>query len=136
MSNQAHRLTTDINVTPFLDILLVLLITFLAAMTARKTMDAQLPLPCAGSCASDGRPIVLEVLADGSYRINTQPVSAATLLVRLHEIFDPRTEKVLQVAGHREVSYQGVLAAMDVARSAGVKVIAIPPSDSYSAGSR
>jgi biopolymer transport protein TolR len=131
MSLPTRILNTDINVTPFLDILLVLIITFLAAVTARKTMDATLPVPCEGPCATNDVPIMLEVLADGSFLLNRAAVPAPSLLATLHRAFDGRPDKVLQVAGHRDASYQGVLAAMDVARSAGVTVIAIPPSDSY-----
>jgi biopolymer transport protein TolR len=132
MRTAERHLTSDINVTPFLDVLLVLIITFLAAMSARKTMDAQLPVPCAGSCANDGRPIVLEVLASG-YLLNRQPVRAAALRETLRSVFDGRPEKIIQIAGHRDATYQSVLSAMDVARSAGVTVIAIPPSESYAA---
>ena len=127
-----QHLTAEINVTPFLDVLLVLIITFLAAMNARKTMDAQLPVPCADACEGDGRPIVLEVLHDG-FLLNRQPVTATNLLGTLRSVFAGRPEKIIQVAGHRDATYQGVLNAMDVARSAGVMVIAIPPSESYGA---
>ncbi len=131
MRSQARHLNADINVTPFLDVLLVLIITFLAAVSARKSLDAVLPVPCTGSCVSDGVPIVLEVLANGSFLLNQQPVSGTSLSASLHVAFDGRPDKILQVAGHRDVSYQGVLAAMDAARSAGVTVISIPPSESY-----
>jgi biopolymer transport protein TolR len=126
-----YLLSSDINVTPFLDVLLVLIITFMAAMTVRKSMDAQLPVPCVGICRSEGQPIVLEVLSNHSFLLNRQQVSAQELLATLHATFDARPEKILQVAGHRDASYQAVLDAMDAARSAGVRVIAIPPSDSY-----
>jgi biopolymer transport protein TolR len=128
MSDRHSHLTAEINVTPFLDVLLVLIITFMAAMTARKTMDAQLPLPCLGSCEADGVPIVLEVLRDGSYLLNRHPVAAAGLSSTLHGIFDRRPDKIIHVAGHRDASYQTVLTAMDVSRSAGVRVIALPAS--------
>ena len=95
-------------------------------------MDATLPVPCAAGCVGNEAPIVLEVLASG-YRLNRQPVSAGSLLSTLQATFASRPTKVLQVAGHRDATYQGVLGAMDVARSAGVTVIAIPPSDSYDA---
>ena len=133
MKASAQTLTTDINVTPFLDILLVLIITFLAAMSARKSMDVVLPVPCEGTCVSNDVPIVLEVLADGSFLLNSKVVTAATLTATLHATFDGRADKMIQVAGHRDVHYQDVLAAMDLARSAGVTAISIPPSDSYSA---
>jgi len=116
-------LTAEINVTPFLDVLLVLIITFLAAMSARQAMDARLSKPCDVACASDGGSIVLEVLADGLYALDRQPVPAQRLLATLHATYDARPEKVLQVAGHRDASYQQVLSAMDAARTAGVNVI-------------
>ena len=126
------QLTTDINVTPFLDILLVLLITFLAAMTARKSLDTTLPVPCVGACASGSPQIMLEVISDGSFLLNRRVIPAAELASTLRATYDGRPEKIIQVAGHRDASYQAVLSAMDIARSAGVKVISIPPSDSYS----
>jgi biopolymer transport protein ExbD len=122
----------EINVTPFLDVLLVLMVTFLASVNARKTMDVVLPVPCTGLCATDGTPIVLEVAANGDYLINRQRVVSGTLLATLHGVYDARPEKVIQVAGHRDARYQDILTAMDVARSAGVRVVAIPPSSSYS----
>ena len=134
MRDDPRPLNADINVTPFLDVLLVLIITFMAAMTARKAMDVTLPIECAkGSCAADGDAIVLEVLADGSYRLNKSPVSAAALRTTLHGVYDGRPDKVLQVAGHRGARYQNVLSAMDIAKAAGVHVVSLPPSDSYDA---
>lgn len=127
MRASKSNLTAEINVTPFLDVLLVLIITFLAATTARKALDAQLSQPCAVGCDTGGSSIVLEVLADGSYRLNRQPISAQQLMPTLHTAYDARPEKTLQVAGHRDASYQQVLSAMDLARSAGVRVIGIPP---------
>jgi biopolymer transport protein TolR len=132
MTNTTRALTSEINVTPFLDVLLVLMITFLASVTARKTMDVTLPVPCTGICEDDGQTIMLEVLADGSFLINTAPVRATDLPSTLRGIYAGRPTKIIQVAGHRNANYQAVLAAMDVARAAGVTVVSIPPSSSYS----
>jgi biopolymer transport protein ExbD len=129
-SDELHA--SDINVTPFLDVLLVLMITFLASVTARKAMDVTLPVPCTGVCVDDGQTIVFEVLADGSFLLNRNPVRAADLSTTLHAVYAGRPTKIIQVAGHRNANYQAVLAAMDVARSAGVTVVSIPPSSSYS----
>jgi len=132
MTDSTRSLTSDINVTPFLDVLLVLMITFLASVTARKTMDVQLPVPCADLCVDDGRAIVLEVLGNGTFLLNSAAINTTELFPKLRSVYAARPEKVIQVAGHRDASYQSVLAAMDVARSAGVKVVSIPPSSSYS----
>ena len=132
MRNDTSSLNRDINVTPFLDVLLVLIITFMAAMTTRKAMDAQLPVRCADTaCAGGENTIMLEVLADGGYRLNRRPVATGALLGTLRAAYAGRPEKVIQVAGHRGARYQSVLAAMDIAKTAGVKVISLPPSDSY-----
>lgn len=53
------------------------------------------------------------------------------LLVIFLSVYSSRPDKVIQVAGHRDVAYQAVLSAMDAARSAGVRVISLPPSGSY-----
>lgn len=129
MRDSAQVLNAEINVTPFLDVLLVLIITFLAANVARKTMDVQLPQPCAQPCGAGSAAIVLEVLPDGSYLLNQRPVHASALLSTLHGVFDRRPDKSMHVAGHDGVRYQAVLSAIDVARSAGVCTIALPPRE-------
>jgi len=97
-------------------------------------MDVQLPVECThGFCAGNAHGIVLEVLVDGSFRLNSTPVNVASLRATLRDVFAARPEKVLHVAGHRGARYQSVLSAMDEAKAAGVKVIALPPSDSYDA---
>lgn len=122
-------LSAELNVTPMLDVLLVLLVIFMAAVQSRKAMDVQLPAPCTGVCPADGTPIVLEVLPDGVYLLNREPVAADHLARRLRDVYAGRPTKIVQVVGHRSVRYQRVLDAMDVARSAGVEVIGIPPSE-------
>lgn len=120
--------TSEMNVTPFLDVLLVLLITFMAmAMATHRTLDVQLPVPCTGNCAGD-TPIVLEVGPGGQYRINQQPV-AGDLDAALRGIYADRPDKILQVAGSPDASYQAVTTAIDIARGAGVQAVGIVPKD-------
>jgi biopolymer transport protein TolR len=125
-------LTNEPNVVPMIDIMLVLLIIFMIMQPLmRKAVDLQLPDPSpavvTANQASDQ--IVLEVLADGSYAVNREPIEKARLDVRLREIYDPRPDKIMFVKGDPAVKYQDVIYAMDVARGAGVKVIGIPPKD-------
>jgi biopolymer transport protein ExbD len=131
MSPTSTRPVGEMNATPMLDVLLVLLIIFMyMAMQMRQAMDAQLPAPCIGACDA-GPAIVLEVLPGPTYRVNRAPVAAHDLARRLTEIYAGRPDKVLQVGGHPGVSYQQVIAAMDVARGAGVRVIALPGRETY-----
>jgi biopolymer transport protein ExbD len=126
------RPQSEMNATPMLDVLLVLLVIFmLIAMRVRHTIDAQLPVPCAGAACAGGPPLVLEVLSGPAFRLNREPVPAAELARRLAAAYAGRPGKVLQVAGHPGATYQQVIAAMDVARGAGVRVIALPPRASY-----
>jgi len=121
--------TSEVNVTPMLDVLLVLLIIFMAVtVQEHRTVDAQLPEARFGACESTGKPIVLEVLPGPTYRINQAPVSPSELATRLRAIFDNRPEKIIYISGDRRSRYQEVVTAMDVAKAAGVRVLSISPT--------
>ena len=129
-SNSA--LTNDINVTPMIDVLLVLLIIFMMVIPmSRKAIDLQLPDPTPDNTNSGPPPsqIVLEVLPGGTFKVNTQPVAKAELAKKLKEIYDPRPDKIIFIKGDPAVKYSDVVNAMDVARGSGVKVIAMTPKD-------
>lgn len=124
-------LTNDINVTPMIDVLLVLLIIFMLVVPmSRKAIDLQLPDPTEQPQSSTPPPqIVLEVLPGNQYAVNKEPLSKATLGKRLKEIYDGRPEKIIFVKGDPRVKYSDVIFAMDVARGAGVKVIGMSPKE-------
>lgn len=125
-------LTNDINVTPMIDVLLVLLIIFMLVVPmARKAIDVQLPDPTPSNAPAtpNADQIVLSVNKDGSYAINKEAVTKDRLAARLKEIYDPRPDKIIFVNGDPKVKYQDVIFAMDVARGAGVKVIGFTPKD-------
>lgn len=132
MASGSAGLSNDINVTPMIDVLLVLLIIFMAVLPSmRKAIDIQLPdpNPTVAPANANSNQIVLEVSAGGKFAINSESVTKDRLQVRLKEIYDPRPEKVIFVKGAPDVKYADVIAAMDAARGAGVKVIGIPPKD-------
>jgi biopolymer transport protein ExbD len=125
-------LENEINVTPMIDVLLVLLIIFMAALpNMRKAIDIQLPdpNPTVQPANPQSNQIVLEVLPGGVYSINTEKVDKPGLGPRLKAIYDPRPEKIIFVKGDPSVKFQDVIEAMDIARGAGVKVIGVPPKD-------
>src|SRR3712207_691005 len=93
--------THEINVTPMIDVLLVLLIIFMAAIPSmRKAIGRELPDPTPWVAPADeqSNQILLEVLADGQSSINAGKVSGDESVARqLKEIDDPRPEKIIFV---------------------------------------
>jgi biopolymer transport protein TolR len=125
-------LTNEPNVTPMIDVLLVLLIIFMLIVPqSRRAIDVQLPDPTPSTAPANANvdQIVLEVLPGGQFAINKEPVTKERLGARLKEIYDPRPEKIIFVKGDPKVTYQDVILAMDLSRGAGVKVIGIPPKE-------
>jgi biopolymer transport protein TolR len=123
-------LNNEINVTPMIDVLLVLLIIFMMIIPmSRKAIETQLPDPNPQVAPANPNPdqIVLEVLPGNTYAINKQPVDSAGLFKRLKDLYDPRPEKIIFIKGDTTVKYSQVIWAMDQARGAGVKIIGVPP---------
>jgi len=122
--------TADINMTPMIDIMLVLLIIFMIVQVgAQIGLSVQVPPIQETTVTPDQVPdqIVLEVEPGQQFLLNQQPIPANQLQQRIAEVFDPRPRKVLFIKGAEQVRYGDVVYAVDAARAAGIEVVGLVP---------
>lgn len=124
-------LSSDINVTPLIDVLLVLLIIFMITQPlSRKAFDVQVPPEQqTKQKQQQSAQIVLELKGDGAYAINGQPYALGQLEQAFHQIYDTRPAKLLFIKAAPNRKYGDVMQAMDLAHGAGVQVIGFTPPD-------
>lgn len=118
---------SEMNVVPLIDILLVLLVIFMI-VTPLTPVGLLAAVPQAAEDPKTGPPpevVVVQVLEDGTLRINQVPVRKEDLQFRLEEIFKLRANRVAFVRGDNAVEFEKVAQVIDVMRTAGVDKIGL-----------
>ncbi len=123
----ADKTAAVINVTPMIDILLVLLIVFMLLPTKTVGLKSDVPQPPLANQPAISNPqhLVLRIQNDHSMDINSQPVVLAELEERLRSLFAVRPDGVLFIEGAAELEFADVAAVIDIAHGAGVDRIGL-----------
>jgi biopolymer transport protein ExbD len=119
----------DINMTPMIDVLLVLIIIFMVITPLTpKGLEAIVPQPAPPNqqqSEADQRTVVVTVNADRSMLINTESTDEGRLGPRLEEIFKTRAERVIFVKGDKDLEFQYVAKVIDIAKGVGIDKVGL-----------
>ncbi|HEY1338136.1 MAG TPA: biopolymer transporter ExbD [Bryobacteraceae bacterium] len=119
----------DINMTPMIDVLLVLIIIFMVITPLTpKGLEALVPQPPpkdAKPNQSDQRTVVIEIDKDHKFAINSEPSDETNLGPRLEQIFKTRAERVVFVKGDPSLDFLWVAKAIDIAHGAGIDKVGL-----------
>jgi biopolymer transport protein ExbD len=124
-----HGPKSDINMTPMIDVLLVLIIIFMVITPLTphglEALVPQPPPPNQKPNLADQRTVVIVIEKDHSIKINQDPVTQENLGARLEEIFKTRAERVVFVKGDPDLEFSYVAKAIDTAHGAGIDKVGL-----------
>ena len=124
--DDGDALRSDINVTPLVDVMLVLLVIFMVVTPLlQHQLPVELPSTRTSQEANDNGQVHLAAAADGSLRLDGEPVASEALGPALQALFATRTERTIFLEADRSLSYAAVVDLMDACRAAGVERIGI-----------
>jgi biopolymer transport protein ExbD len=141
--NFRHRVREEpeINLIPFIDVLLVVLIFLMLSTTYSKFTELQLTLPVADADAQRDYPkeVLVTVTSEGAYSVNKVPVpdrSLETLAAALQDGAKAGKESVIIISADASAKHQSVVTVMEAARRAGLTQITFATQSSAQAGTR
>lgn len=125
VGGEKRGIVSEMNVVPLIDILLVLLVIFMIIPHKQVGLDTVLPQAAQSSVEPEPDVVVVQVLDDGTLRINQEPVKWDTLRSRLEEVFKMRASRVAFVRGQDQVKFEAIARVIDIMRAAGVTSVGL-----------